>query len=83
MSNQKDIFTYVVDHFSSEQEDMRAAAAFAAGKNIIMVFLVAFHLPSRKVTLRLETYINSCPPSSKWSKAIPRNVCLLCTPPRK
>ncbi|KAF8907661.1 armadillo-type protein [Gymnopilus junonius] len=28
---QKDIFNLVIDHFSSEQEDMRAAAAFAAG----------------------------------------------------
>ncbi|KAF8972524.1 armadillo-type protein [Flammula alnicola] len=31
MSNQRDIFVLVVDHFGSEQEEMRAAAAFAAG----------------------------------------------------
>ncbi|KAF8168473.1 armadillo-type protein [Crassisporium funariophilum] len=31
MSNQKEIFVFVIDHFASEQEEMRAAAAFAAG----------------------------------------------------
>ncbi|KAF9482351.1 TIP120-domain-containing protein [Pholiota conissans] len=31
MSNQRDIFVLVVDHFTSDQEDIRAAAAFAAG----------------------------------------------------
>jgi cullin-associated NEDD8-dissociated protein 1 len=31
MSNQRDIFLLVVDHFGAEQEEMRAAAAFAAG----------------------------------------------------
>ncbi|KAF9560250.1 TIP120-domain-containing protein [Agrocybe pediades] len=30
-SPQKEIFNLVIDHFSSEQEDMRAAASFAAG----------------------------------------------------
>lgn len=33
MSNQKEIFTYTVGHFGSEQEEMRAAAAFAAGED--------------------------------------------------
>ena len=32
MEPQTDIFAFVIDHFTSEQEDTRAAAAFAAGK---------------------------------------------------
>lgn len=32
MEPQTDIFTCVIDHFVSEQEETRAAAAFAAGK---------------------------------------------------
>ena len=32
MEPQTDIFAFVIDHFVSEQEEMRAAAAFAAGK---------------------------------------------------
>jgi len=31
MSPQHDIFTHAIEHFSSDQEDVRAAAAFAAG----------------------------------------------------
>ncbi|EIW86241.1 TIP120-domain-containing protein [Coniophora puteana RWD-64-598 SS2] len=31
MSPQHDIFTHVIDHFASEEEEVRAAAAFAAG----------------------------------------------------
>lgn len=31
MSPQKDIFTNVIDHFGAEQEEIRSAAAFAAG----------------------------------------------------
>ena len=32
MAPQTDIFACVIDHFASEQEETRAAAAFAAGK---------------------------------------------------
>ena len=32
MAPQTDIFAWVIDHFASEQEETRAAAAFAAGK---------------------------------------------------
>ena len=32
MSPQRDIFSNVIDHFASDQEEMRSAAAFAAGK---------------------------------------------------
>lgn len=32
MEPQRDIFACVIDHFVSEQEETRAAAAFAAGK---------------------------------------------------
>ena len=32
MEPQKDIFACVIDHFVSEQEETRAAAAFAAGE---------------------------------------------------
>ena len=32
MAPQKEIFNLVIEHFNSEQEDMRAAAAFAAGE---------------------------------------------------
>ncbi len=31
MSPQKDIFQLVINHFSGDQEDIRAAAAFSAG----------------------------------------------------
>ncbi|KAF5361703.1 hypothetical protein D9758_007269 [Tetrapyrgos nigripes] len=31
MSNQQEIFNYAIEHFSAEQEEVRAAAAFAAG----------------------------------------------------
>jgi len=31
MSPQRDIFINAIDYFSSEQEDIRTAAAFAAG----------------------------------------------------
>ena len=34
MEPQTDIFTCVIDHFVSEQEETRAAAAFAAGDDI-------------------------------------------------
>jgi cullin-associated NEDD8-dissociated protein 1 len=32
MSPQNDIFSHVIDLFSAEQEEVRAAAAFAAGR---------------------------------------------------
>jgi cullin-associated NEDD8-dissociated protein 1 len=32
MSPQSEVFSYVIELFSSEQEEVRAAAAFAAGK---------------------------------------------------
>ena len=35
MSNQQEVFTNAIEHFSSEQEEMRVAAAFAAGKFFI------------------------------------------------
>ena|ERR1700733_2705436 len=34
MSLQGDIFSNAIDHFAAEQEEMRAAAAFAAGTQI-------------------------------------------------
>ena len=36
MEPQKDIFAFVIDHFASEQEETRAAAAFVAGKLFLM-----------------------------------------------
>ncbi|EIN13285.1 ARM repeat-containing protein [Punctularia strigosozonata HHB-11173 SS5] len=33
MSNQQDIFTHAINHFGAEQEEIRTAAAFAAGKS--------------------------------------------------
>lgn len=35
MEPQKDIFACAIDHFTSEQEEMRAAAAFAAGNQFL------------------------------------------------
>jgi len=35
MSNQSEIFNMAIDHFSAEQEEIRAAAAFAAGNESI------------------------------------------------
>lgn len=32
MSLQGDVFSNAIDHFAAEQEEMRAAAAFAAGE---------------------------------------------------
>jgi len=34
MSRQGDIFPNTIEHFAAEQEEMRAAAAFAAGMSI-------------------------------------------------
>lgn len=39
---QKDIFTNAIDLFSSDQEDLRVAAAFAAGKSCDVLFF-SFH----------------------------------------
>ena len=36
MEPQTDIFSFVIDHFVSEQEETRAAAAFAAGKRYLI-----------------------------------------------
>jgi hypothetical protein len=33
MSPQQDIFNHAIQHFSAEQEEVRSAAAFAAGKH--------------------------------------------------
>jgi len=35
MSNQSENFTLAIEHFSSDQEETRAAAAFAAGNDSI------------------------------------------------
>jgi hypothetical protein len=39
MSNQSENFTVAIEHFSSEQEETRAAAAFAAGNEFICYLL--------------------------------------------
>lgn len=38
MSPQSDIFSHAIDLFSSEQEEIRATAAFAAGMRVLSRF---------------------------------------------
>jgi cullin-associated NEDD8-dissociated protein 1 len=40
MSLQKDTFVHVIQHFESEQEEIRSAAAFAAGTLTLLFFLI-------------------------------------------
>ena len=68
MEPQKDIFTFVIDHFASEQEETRAAAAFAAGKQILTgpVSSIQFSLFHTQATLPSATCKNSYLQLLKW-----------------
>jgi cullin-associated NEDD8-dissociated protein 1 len=46
MSRQKDTFTSAIDHFEAEQEEIRAAAAFAAGW-----LVVSYHANSKSAII--------------------------------
>jgi hypothetical protein len=43
MSLQKDTFMHVIEHFESEQEEIRSAAAFAAGLLTLFFFLFSLY----------------------------------------
>jgi hypothetical protein len=50
MSPQQDVFNGAIELFASDQEDVRAAAAFAAGQSFI-VFLISIAY-SHRITAR-------------------------------
>lgn len=66
MANQKEIFALVVDHFSSDKEEIRSAAAFAAGEHRISILKITVDLNDFfQETSPSETCINSSPVSSR------------------
>jgi len=48
MSPQREIFASAIDHFAAEQEEIRAAAAFAAGQSCpypvtVLILIYLYH----------------------------------------
>jgi hypothetical protein len=41
MSPQNDVFTNAIEHFAAEQEEIRTAAAFAAGLHFCLSLLIS------------------------------------------
>jgi hypothetical protein len=75
MSNQSENFNVAIDHFSSEQEETRAAAAFAAGNEFICYLLDATLLITFQATSLSATSTNSSLPLSRLLRMIRRNGC--------
>jgi len=75
MSNQSENFNMAIDHFSSDQEETRAAAAFAAGNEFIFYLLDAPSLIAFQATSLSATSTNSSLPLSRLSRTIRRNGC--------
>ena len=76
MAPQKDVFNAVIDHFSDEQEEIRAAAAFAAGGYYDLTAIIDTDAMVQE-TSQSEIFISSFLSSSIWWRVIPRNVSLL------
>lgn len=84
MSPQNDIFSQVVELFSAEQEEVRAAAAFAAGMSKpFRKKVISRSDGMNKEISRSAIFISSFLSSSNWLRVTLKGACSLFMLPRR